>query len=83
MAEKYYLDEEGLRRLVDFIKTQLIPVQQNTDAIELLNKTDGTPGSIQYMIDDVVSNLDITDLQQEMPMRIYGGSASDLIEEVQ
>ena len=63
MAEKYYLDEEGLRRLVDFIKTQLIPVQQNTDAIELLNKTDGTPGSIQYMIDDVISNLDITDLQ--------------------
>lgn len=83
MAEKYYLDEEGLRRLVDFIKTQLIPVQQNTDAIELLNKTDGTPGSIQYMIDDVISNLDITDLQQEMPMRIYGGSASDLIEGVQ
>lgn len=83
MAEKYYLDEEGLRRLVDFIKAQLIPVQQNTDAIELLNKTDGTPGSIQYMIDDVVSNLDITDLQQEMPMRIYGGSASDLIEGVQ
>lgn len=82
MADKYYLDEEGLVRLVDYIRKQLIPVQQNSDAIELLNKTDGTPGSIQKMIDDVISELDIADLQQEKPTRIYGGSASDLIEEV-
>jgi len=46
MAEKYYLDEAGLKRLVEYIQEQLIPVSENTDAIELLNKTDGTPGSI-------------------------------------
>jgi len=34
------------------------------------------------MIDDVISELDIADLQQEKPTKIYGGSASDLIEEV-
>lgn len=78
MAEKYYLDEEGLARLVEFIRQQIKPQQ---DAIELLNKSDGTPGSIQKTIDDVISELDIADLQQEEPLRIYGGSASDLIDE--
>lgn len=68
MADKYYLDEEGLRRLVDFIRQQVDP---NTDAIKLLNKTDGTPGSIQRMIDDAI----------EEPTRIYGGSASAMIGE--
>jgi hypothetical protein len=59
MADKYYLDEEGLKRLVEYIRLQLIPVQENKDAIELLNKTDGTPGSISYFL----NNLDIADLQ--------------------
>ena len=79
MADKQYLDEEGLRRLVEYIKLQLIPFDK---AIELLNKTDGTPGSIQKMIDDAISELDIGDLQQEETLVIYGGSASDLIEGV-
>ena len=78
MAEKYYLDEEGLARLVEFIRQQIKPQQ---DAIELLNKSDGTPGSIQKTIDDVISELDIADLQQEEPLRLYGGSASDLVNE--
>ena len=79
MADKYYLDEKGLERLVDYIRKQLIPVSENTTAIELLNKTDGTPGSIQQMIDDVVNDLDISDLKQEDPLYIYGGSATDLV----
>ena len=79
MADKYYLDEEGLKRLVEYIRQQLIPVAENTTAIELLNKTDGTPGSIQRMIDDVVNKLDISDLKQEEPLYIYGGSATDVM----
>lgn len=79
MAEKYYLDKQGLERLVEFIKQQLIPVAENTAAIELLNKTDGTPGSVQYQIDYALDNLDIADLQQKEPLRIYGGSATDNI----
>lgn len=79
MADKYYLDEEGLKRLAEYIRQQLIPVAENTTAIELLNKTDGTPGSIQRMIDDVVNKLDISDLKQEEPLYIYGGSATDVM----
>lgn len=79
MAEKYYLDEQGLARLVEYIRQQLIPVAENTTAIELLNKTDGTPGSIQKMIDDVVDELDISDLKQKEPLYIYGGSATDIM----
>lgn len=79
MADKYYLDEEGLKRLAEYIRQQLIPVAENTTAIELLNKTDGTPGSIQRMIDDVVDELDISDLKQEDPLYIYGGSATEVM----
>ena len=79
MADKYYLDEEGLIRLVEYIRMQIKPQQ---DAIELLNKSDGTPGSIQRTIDDVISELDIADLQQEEPLKLFGGSASEVFEEV-
>ena len=79
MADKYYLDEAGLIRLVEYIRQQIKPQE---DAIELLNKSDGTPGSIQKMIDDVIGELDIADLQQEGPLRLYGGSASEVFEEV-
>lgn len=79
MAEKYYLDEQGLARLVEFIRQQLIPVAENTAAIELLNKTDGTPGSVEYQIQTALNELDIADLQQDEPLQIYGGSASDII----
>lgn len=82
MADKYYLDEEGLQRLVDYIRLQLKPVENNTKAIELLNKTDGSPGSIQKMIDDVIDELDIAELQQKGLLNIYGGSASEVFEEV-
>ncbi len=78
MAEKYYLDEAGLTRLVEFIRQQIKP-QQN--AIELLTKSDGTPGSIKKTIEDVISGLDVADLQQEEPIRIYGGSASEVLPE--
>lgn len=79
MAEKYYLDEQGLARLVEYIRQQLIPVAENTAAIELLNKTDGTPGSVQTQIAQALSNLDIAELQQEEPLYVYGGSATDVM----
>jgi hypothetical protein len=31
------------------------------------------------MIDDVVNKLDISDLKQEEPLYIYGGSATDVM----
>lgn len=76
MSNKYYLDEEGLKRLVEYINLQHIPI---TKAIELLNKTDGSPGSIQKMIDDAISELDIADLQQEETLHLFGGSASEVL----
>ena len=61
---------------VEFINLQHIPI---TNAIELLNKTDGSPGSIQKMIDDAISELDVADLQQEETIYLFGGSASELV----
>lgn len=43
MASKEYLDAEGLRRLREYIDTQIEPLRQ---AINLLNSNDETPGSI-------------------------------------
>ena len=43
MAEKYYLDAEGLQRLKEYIDNQIKPLQA---AINLLNGNDETPGSI-------------------------------------
>ena len=86
MAKQYYLDAEGLQRLIDFLRLQFYPVKQqsenNAEAIEVLNKPDGSPGSIQTLISQAISNLDIADLKQDELLRIYCGSASDLIEEV-
>ena len=62
MAEKYYLDAEGLQRLKEYIDNQIKPLQA---AINLLNSDDETPGSIQAMIDDAIN--EITNIQ--------GGSA--------
>ena len=62
MADKEYLDAEGLRRLKEYIDTQIEPLRQ---AINLLNSNDETPGSIQSMIDNAINNVDI----------ISGGSA--------
>ena len=76
MSNKYYLDEEGLKRLVEWISLQHIPI---TDAIELLNRTDGSPGSIKKMIDDAIGDIDIADLKQQDTLYIYGGSASEVL----
>ena len=58
MAEKYYLDAEGLQRLKEYIDNQIKPLQA---AINLLNSDDETPGSIQSMIDNAIN--DITNIQ--------------------
>ena len=62
MAEKYYLDAEGLQRLKEYIDNQIKPLYA---AINLLNSDTETPGSIQSMIDDAIN--EITNIQ--------GGSA--------
>lgn len=54
MAEKTYLDAEGLKRLKDYIDNQIEPLRQ---AINLLNGNNETPGSIQSMIDDAINEV--------------------------
>lgn len=54
MAEKYYLDAEGLQRLKEYIDSQIEPLRQ---AINLLNGNNETPGSIQSMIDDAINEV--------------------------
>ena len=72
MAEKRYLDEEGLLRLKKYIDDQYKALNQ---AIDLLNDSNKTPGSIQSMIDDAINQLTIEDLSQEDTLIIYGGCA--------
>ncbi len=62
MADKQYLDAEGLQRLKEYIGAQIEPLRA---AINLLNSNDETPGSIQSMIDNAIN--EITNIQ--------GGSA--------
>ena len=62
MADKVYLDEEGVKRLKEYIDDQISSLKK---AIDLLKDTNGTPGSIQSMIDDAISKVDV----------ISGGSA--------
>lgn len=64
MAEKYYLDAEGLQRLKEYIDNQIKPLQA---AITVLNSDTETPGSIQSMIDDAINNI----------RSINGGSAPE------
>ena len=54
MAEKQYLDAEGLMRLKEYIDAQIEPLRA---AINLLNSNDQTPGSIQSMIDDAINEV--------------------------
>ena len=68
MADKEYLDAEGLMRLKNYIDAQIEPLRQ---AINLLNGNNETPGSIQSMIDNAIN--DIT--------TIYGGAAPEEEEE--
>ena len=62
MADKEYLDVEGLMRLKQYIDDQIRPLQA---AINLLNGNNETPGSIQSMIDNAINNI----------TNIQGGSA--------
>ena len=62
MADKEYLDAEGLKRLREYIDAQIEPLRQ---AINLLNSNDETPGSIQSMIDNAINEV----------THIQGGSA--------
>ena len=51
MANKEYLDAEGVARLKAYIDDQVNALQQ---AINLLNGNTETPGSIKQMIDNAV-----------------------------
>ena len=63
MAEKYYLDAEGVQVLKKYIDDQIAPLKA---AINLLNSNTETPGSIQSMIENAINGINI----------VYGGSAS-------
>ena len=43
MADKVYLDAEGVKRLKEYIDDQIMSLKK---AIDLLKDTNGTPGSI-------------------------------------
>lgn len=78
MANKNYLDEAGVSRLVEFFTMRINRLEEQ---IALLNKTDGTPGSIQQTINDTIANTEISDLNLDGEYVIYGGSASEVLEE--
>ena len=79
MNDKRYLDSVGLQELVDWILLQLRTIKANQDAItDLLYKTDGTPGSIQQIVEEILKGKDITDLLQDDIISLYGGSAADI-----
>ena len=54
MADKQYLDAEGLKRLREYIDAQIEPLRA---AINLLNSNNETPGSIQSMIDNAINEV--------------------------
>ena len=72
MADKIYLDVEGVKRIKDYIDDQISSLQK---AIDLLKDTNGTPGSIQNMIDAAINELHIEDLEQNDSLIIDGGNA--------
>ena len=72
MADKVYLDAEGVKRLKEYIDAQFEALQK---AIDLLNGTNETPGSIQNMIDAAINQLRIEDLEQNDSLIIDGGNA--------
>lgn len=72
MADKIYLDVEGVKRLKEYIDDQISSLQK---AIDLLKDTNGTPGSIQNMIDIAINELRIEDLEQDNSLIINGGNS--------
>ena len=77
MANKKYLDEEGLKQLIDYIN-RLYKLQYN--AIDILNGSNETPGSVSKMIKDAIEKIDISELKQGELICLYGGSASEVME---
>lgn len=73
MADKEYLDQEGLKKVKRYIDDHLVALKE---AIDLLQDTDETPESIKEMIDNAIEELHIEDLEQEDSLIIYGGNAS-------
>ena len=74
MAEKVYLDAEGVQRLKEYIDDQIMVLRK---AIDLLNDQNGTPGSIQKMIDDAINSITLDNIIQENEVAINGGSAPE------
>ena len=74
MADKEYLDQEGLKKVKRYIDDHLVALKE---AIDLLQDTDETPESIKEMIDNAIEKLHIEDLEQEDSLIIYGGNASE------
>lgn len=74
MADKEYLDQEGLKKVKRYIDDHLVALKE---AIDLLQDTDETPESIKEMIDNAIEELHIEDLKQEDSLIIYGGNASE------
>ena len=72
MADKVYLDAEGVKRLKEYIDDQIMSLKK---AIDLLKDTNGTPGSIQNMIDDAINNVTLDNIDQEDEVVLYGGQA--------
>ena len=72
MADKVYLDAEGVKRFKKYIDDQIESLRK---AIDLLNGTNETPGSIQNMIDAAINELRIEDLEQDDSLIIDGGNA--------
>ena len=74
MADKVYLDAEGVKRIKEYIDDQFLSLKK---AIDLLNDTNETPGSIQNMIDAAINELRIEDLEQDDSLIIDGGKAPE------
>ena len=72
MADKVYLDAEGVKRFKEYVDDQIESLRK---AIDLLNGTNETPGSIQNMIDVAINELRIEDLEQDDSLIIDGGNA--------
>ena len=72
MADKVYLDAEGVKRFKEYVDDQIESLRK---AIDLLNGTNETPGSIQNMIDTAINELRIEDLEQDDSLIIDGGNA--------
>lgn len=74
MADKIYLDQEGLKKVKRYIDDHILALKQ---AIDLLEDTEQTPESIQAMIENAIDELHIEDLEQEDSLIIYGGRAPE------